>query len=1097
MASTQANNKLFKIASSINIGREAIVEYLASKGFKVENKATTVLTDEMVDLVNEKFAKEKKVAEKVRSKMERQQEVRKTLQEQGNAVSIDSIAQQHEAEERREAVVEQPVAPRPVEQPVAEARAETPREPIAEAAPEPVAEQPVAEEAAAPVSAPAEVVAEVPEPEPVATQEPEPQVTSTPVEAVAEQPSVEAPEESTSEQPQASGPAVGQKIDLKAIKRTSTKASGWDDKELRKSIQPGAKATPLTPPSQPSAPASAPTAASTVKEQPQASVTSAQAPAGQRPAAETSTTAQPTASTPAAASAATGEKPAQGAKPGAEATKPAEGAEATDTADDGTKKKRPRKNVIEVQYQSGVQLKGLTVIGKIDLKPKHEPKPKRPERSNDRGNRDGGKSTIGDALAARGRSNSGTSGTSGSSGGGSSTFGSRPSTPRPGGGGGAGGGRPSLSRKDDKKKKKAGGPKGRESFSDSDVERAIRATLAGMEDSGLSGRAKQRLKRRLERETREQMRQEERLRESSTLRLSEFVTTADLANLMRVSAPEIIMKCMGLGLMVSINQRLDRDTITLIASDYGYSVEFLDDQTSQDVEDDEDPPETLKPRPPIVTIMGHVDHGKTSLLDYIRSANVVAGEAGGITQHIGAYRVITPSGRAVSFLDTPGHEAFTAMRARGAQVTDIVILVVSADDSVMPQTIEAISHAQAANVPIVVAINKIDKPDANPDRIRQQLADHGVLVEDWGGKYQVVELSAKTGKNVDLLLEKILLEADLLELKANPDRRARGTVIEAHIDKGRGNVVTIMVQKGTLDVGDIFVCGQHAGRVRAMFDERGNRVDSAGPAMPVQVTGFDGLPDAGDILVEMETDAEARDVATRRQQLRREQQFRGMRHMTLDDISAQIQQGGVKDLRLVVKADVSGSVEALSDSLQKLSTNEVKVSILLKGVGAITESDIMLAAASDAVIIGFQTSVSTQARKLAESESVEIRLYSIIYDCINDVQMALEGMLTPDIKEEITATVEVRATFKISRLGTIAGCMVQSGKITRNDKVRILRDGFEIYKGTLASLKRVKDDVREVDAGYECGIGVNGFNDLEVGDIIEAYKTVEVKRKLA
>jgi translation initiation factor IF-2 len=637
----------------------------------------------------------------------------------------------------------------------------------------------------------------------------------------------------------------------------------------------------------------------------------------------------------------------------------------------------------------------------------------------------------------------------------------------------------------------------RSQVSDSDVERAIRQTLSGMELAPAGGRAKLRMRKRLEREEKEAIRQEELARESSTLRLSEFVTTADLANMMRVTASDIIMKCMGLGLMVSINQRLDKDTITLIASDYGFEVSFLDEQAEQEEIEIEDAPETLQPRSPIVTIMGHVDHGKTSLLDYIRNANVVAGEAGGITQHIGAYRVELPNGRNISFLDTPGHEAFTAMRARGAQVTDIVVLVVAADDSVMPQTIEAISHSQAAGVPIVVAINKVDRPEANPDRIRQQLADHGVLVEDWGGKYQCVEISAKSGLNIPTLLEKILLEADVLELKANPDRNARATVIEAHIDKGRGNVVTVIVQKGTLNVGDIFVCGQFAGRVRAMFDERGHRLDSAGPSMPAQVTGFDGLPNAGDVLLEMETDAEARDVATRRQQLRREQQFRGMRHLTLDDISAQIQQGGVKELRLIVRADVSGSVEALADSLQKLSTPEVKVRILYRGVGAISESDIMLASASDAIVVGFQVNVPPATRKLAESESVEIRLYSIIYDCINEVQLALEGMLTPDIKEEITSTVEIRAIFKISRLGTIAGCYVQNGKITRNDKVRILRDGFEIYKGTLTSLKRVKDDVREVDTGYECGIGIQGFNDLEVGDIIESYKTIEVKRKLS
>ena len=549
--------------------------------------------------------------------------------------------------------------------------------------------------------------------------------------------------------------------------------------------------------------------------------------------------------------------------------------------------------------------------------------------------------------------------------------------------------------------------------------------------------------------------------------------------------------------MVSINQRLDKETIILIASDYGFEVEFVDDQAEFEIEEVEDAVETLKSRSPIVTIMGHVDHGKTSLLDYIRNANVVAGEAGGITQHIGAYRVEVAGNKHITFLDTPGHAAFTAMRARGAQVTDIVVLVVAADDAVMPQTKEAISHAQAAGVPIVVAINKVDRPDSNPDRIKQQLSDSGVLVEDWGGKFQSIELSAKTGANVDVLLEKILLEADLLDLKANPDRVARATVIESHVDKGRGNVVTVIVQKGTLDIGDIFVCGQFAGRVRALTDERGNKVDSAGPSMPVQVTGFDGLPNAGDVMMEMETDSEARDIANRRQQMRREQQFRGMRHMTLDDISAQIQQGGLKELRLIVKADVGGSLEALTDALQKLSTPEVQVRIIYRSVGAVTESDVMLASASDAVVVGFQVNVPTAVRKLSETETVDVRLYSIIYDCINEVQLALEGMLTPDIKEEIVATIEVRAIFKISKLGTIAGCYVQSGKINRNDKVRVLRDGFEIFKGTLTSLKRVKDDVREVDTGYECGISINGFNDIEERDIIEAYKTIEVKRKLA
>jgi translation initiation factor IF-2 len=772
-------------------------------------------------------------------------------------------------------------------------------------------------------------------------------------------------------------------------------------------------------------------------------------------------------------------------EPKAEEAKKAEGAEGEAESDE--KKKRKRKGVIEVELNKAggaPKLRGLTVLGKIDVAPKQDDRNKQRGRQKDAGTN---RPTIGDAVKnrpndARGPRPAGSTGTS-------STPNFGPNA-RPGG--------TTTARADDRNKKKRGARGGREQFSSTDVNKAIRQTLSGMEDRGPgAGRSKVRARKRMEREEKEAIRQEEMARESSTLRLSEFVTTADLANLMRVTVSDIILKCMGLGLMVSINQRLDKETIELIASDYGFEVDFLDDQAEQDVEDIEDAEEDLVSRPPIVTIMGHVDHGKTSLLDYIRSANVVAGEAGGITQHIGAYQVEVPGGRHITFLDTPGHEAFTAMRARGAQVTDIVVIVVAADDSVMPQTIEAISHSQAANVPMVVAINKVDKPDANIDKIKQQLSDHGVLIEEWGGKTQCVELSAKTGLNVDQLLEKILLEADFLNLKANPDRTARATVIEAHVDKGRGNVVTVIVQKGTLNIGDIFVCGQFAGRVRAMTDERGNKVESAGPAMPVQVTGFDGLPNAGDVLIEMESDAEARDVATRRHQVRREQQFRGMRHMTLDDISAQIKQGGVKELRLIVKADVSGSLEALSDSLLKLSTPEVQVRIIYRAVGAVSESDVMLAAASNAIVVGFQVNVPTAMRKLAENESVDVRLYSIIYDCINEVQAALEGLLSPDIKEEITATVEVRALFKISKLGTIAGCYVQSGKINRNDKVRVLRDGFEIFKGTLQSLKRVKDDVREVDTGYECGININGFNDLSIGDIIEAYKTIEIKRKLA
>ena len=635
----------------------------------------------------------------------------------------------------------------------------------------------------------------------------------------------------------------------------------------------------------------------------------------------------------------------------------------------------------------------------------------------------------------------------------------------------------------------------REQISEEDVQKAIKKTLAGMEDSGASSRTKARMKRKAERQEKEQIAEEKRVIEEQVLKLTEYVTTADMSEQMGIDINEIILKCMQLGLMVTINQRLDKDTITLIADDYGFEVEFVDEQTLEAVKDIEDEEENLEPRPPIVTIMGHVDHGKTSLLDYVRNANVVAGESGGITQHIGAYMVQNDDGRRITFLDTPGHEAFTAMRARGAQITDIVVLVVAADDSVMPQTKEAISHARAAEVPIVVAINKIDKPDANPDRIMQQLSDEGVLVEDWGGKFQTAQISAKTGLGIDVLLEKILLEADLLELKANPNRVARGTVVEAHLDKGLGPVATVVVQKGTLKQGDSFIAGTVWGRVRTMFDERNHVVNNIGPSQPVKLIGFDKLPSAGDIFMIVGSDTEARNIAAERRALKREQEMRQVRHTTLDDISNQIKIGGVEILNIILKADVSGSLEALSDSLLKLSRSEVKINLLHKGVGAVTENDVNLAIASGAIILGFQVNVPPAIEILAKDEEVEIRNYDIIYDCINDITHALEGMLKPEFKEEITSTIEVRQTFKISRTGTIAGCYVLEGKVSKSDSIRLLRNGLPVFDGKMASLKREKDDVREVKSKFECGIMLEGFNEINVGDILETYKEVEVKRK--
>ncbi|HEY9166909.1 MAG TPA: translation initiation factor IF-2 [Candidatus Kryptonia bacterium] len=631
-----------------------------------------------------------------------------------------------------------------------------------------------------------------------------------------------------------------------------------------------------------------------------------------------------------------------------------------------------------------------------------------------------------------------------------------------------------------------------------EVDLAFSRTMASLEDAGDSDRNAIRRKKKKEKMEAQQREIEKQEIEKRKLKLPEFVSVGELSKLMNVDVADVISKCISLGLMVSINQRLDLETITLLADDFGYEVELQEEYTDEVLEDRTDAASTLKTRPPVVTIMGHVDHGKTSLLDFIRQTNVVAGEAGGITQHIGAYQVRLPSGKQITFLDTPGHEAFTAMRARGAQVTDIVILVVAADDSVMPQTIEAINHARAANVPLLVAINKMDRPEANPDRIRKQLADQGVLLEEWGGKAQSVEISAKKGTNVELLLEKVLLEAEVLDLKANPDRLARGIVIESTVDKGRGVVATVLVQKGTLNVGDPFVAGTSSGRVRAMTDERGNKIESALPSMPVQVIGSDELPLAGDVIVAVENEKVARDISNRRKIIKREQEMRGTQHhITLEEISKEIKEGMIRQLSIVVKGDVDGSVQALSDSLAKLSNDEVRVEVIHKAVGAISESDVLLAAASNAIILGFHVRPSAAARKLAESESVDIKLYSIIYDAIENIRKALEGMLSPEVHEEIVGTLEVRQIFKVPKFGTVAGSYVSDGKIQRSNKIRLVRDGIVVLEGSIASLKRFKDDVREVEQGYECGVSLENFNDIKVGDTIEAFVIVETQRTLA
>lgn len=721
----------------------------------------------------------------------------------------------------------------------------------------------------------------------------------------------------------------------------------------------------------------------------------------------------------------------------------------------------PKQEVIKAQAD---KLKGLKVVDKIDLPA--EKKKDQPVASSD---------LKDDARKKRPRKRIPTPGEGRGQGG----------QARPAGGGPARGGRsmPPRTQKEEPTEK--------------EIQEQIRATLAklsGGHKKG-SGSKYRREKRQAVSDAQDERDLQEQV-DSKTLKLTEFISANDLASLMNVSVNDVISTCLGLGMFVSINQRLDAEAITVIADEFGYEVQFISTEEDLEIAEEVDSEDNLIPRAPIVTIMGHVDHGKTSLLDYIRNTKVTASEAGGITQHIGAYAVTTKSGSKIAFLDTPGHEAFTAMRARGAKLTDIAIIVVAADDDVMPQTKEAINHAQVAGVPIVVAINKIDKPGANPDKVRESLSKINILVEEWGGKYQCQEISAKTGKGIEDLLEKVLLEAEILNLKANPNKQAVGSVIEAQLDKGRGYVATIMVQTGTLKIGDILLAGAHYGRVKAMFDDTGKRVNEVGPSTPVQVLGLDGAPQAGEKITVMESDREARELAAKRGQILREQSIRTKKHITLDEIGRRLAIGNFKQLNVIVKGDVDGSVEALSDSLLKLSTPEVQVAIIHKGVGQISESDVLLASASDAVIVGFQVRPSNAARRIADNEEIEIRLYSIIYDAINEVKAAMEGMLAPETQEVIVGNAEVREVFKITKVGTVAGCMVTDGYLKRTNPIRLIRDGIVVYSGEMGALKRFKDDVSEVKSGYDCGISIKNFNDINVGDVIEAYETREVKRTL-
>ena len=649
---------------------------------------------------------------------------------------------------------------------------------------------------------------------------------------------------------------------------------------------------------------------------------------------------------------------------------------------------------------------------------------------------------------------------------------------------------------DTKKFKKQKPKKETIEISPEEAQKRVRETLAKLQGGGKKSSVKNRKEKRLAHKEVAEEEDKQRQKSDQVIKITEFATASELAALMDVSVTEIVTTCMSLGMMVSMNQRLDAETIQMLVEDFGFQVQFVGVDVQESIEEIIDDEDALKSRAPIITIMGHVDHGKTSLMDYIRETNVIAGESGGITQHIGAYEVTLEDEKKIAFLDTPGHQAFTAMRARGAKVTDIVVVVVAADDKVMPQTKEAISHAQAAGVPIIFAINKIDRPNADPEKIKGELAEMNLLVEDWGGKYQSQDISAKEGTGVSELLEKIILESEMLDLKANPNRNAQGTVIEASLDKGKGYLSTILVQKGTLFVGDYVLAGSFSGKVKALLDERGINKSEAGPSTPVVLLGLDGAPNAGDEFHVMNNEQEAKKIASRRSQLQREQSVRTQKHLTLDEIGRRIALGGFQEVNIIVKGDVDGSIEALSDTLEQLSNEEIKVNIIQKAVGQISESDVMLAAASDAIIIGFQVRPSLKARKLAEAEQIDIRLYSVIYKAIEELKLAMEGMLSPDLEEKIVANIEIRDVFKISKVGTIAGCMVLDGQLNRNDGVRIIRDGVVVYTGVLSSLKRFKDDVAEVRKGFECGMSIENFNDIKVGDIIEGYQQIEVKRAL-
>lgn len=1036
-------------AKEFNIGKETLVEFLKGKGFEIEaNKPNTKLTEEMYDSLQAEFAQDKAAKRKSDSIALPKGSLIDNLnksQEELDITAKDKKEEKAEArkEEKPEPVIKvEPKKPEPV---AAEAQPEP--APVPAPAPEPVkAPEPEAQ-------APPAVEEKTAAPEPPAKEEPQPPA----VEEAAEPAHIE------TQSPKLEGPKILDKINLDDLNLSTRpkKGAGNKKKEEVKKEEPVKKAEEPKP-----------------AEQPEATATPAPKP---EPAPEVTTPPVK-------------EEPVVAAQQQPQAAPPKE-------------EQQPEEEVREHIEMKAPKLEGPKIIGKIELpvntvsgkqerkekrKRKRIPVDKKPETGNNNNRQGGTGQTGGTQQGQHGNRNNNNANRPGAK----PNDAPRAVYNRPGNNQ-AGGNRHNNTR----------GPVGRtgnntggadQEIDAKAIQDKIRETQAKLAGGGARNKN---LKAKYRRNKREEMAEKraaaEQANDGSVIQVTEFISVSELANLLDVSFADIISKCMSLGIMVSINQRLDAEVIELVASEFDREVEFINLEEGSDEEEEiVDKEEDLEPRAPVVTIMGHVDHGKTSLLDYIRNASVVAGEAGGITQHIGAYKVTTDSGKNIAFLDTPGHEAFTAMRARGAKAADIAVIVIAADDAIMPQTREAISHAQAANLPMIFAINKMDKDGANPEKIKEQLSAMNILVEDWGGKYQSQEISAKKGLNIDLLLEKILLEAELLELKANPKREASGSTIEASLDKGRGYVSTVLVQGGTLHQGDMIVSGQYFGKIKAMFNERGQKINTAGPSTPVQVLGLNGAPQAGEKFKVYTDETEAKSVANHRAQIMREQGLRSRKHITLDEIGRRLALGNFKELNVIIKADFDGSAEALSDSLQKLSTEEVVVNVVLKGVGQITESDVMLASASDAIMLGFQVRPSPQAAKLADQENIEIRYYSIIYDAIAEIKSAMEGMLEPTLEKKVVGNIEIREVYKISGVGTIAGCYVLDGKFTRNTRINIIRDGIVVHTGELASLKRFKDDVKEVNAGYECGLSVKNFNDIQIGDILEGYEEVEVKRKL-